>query len=257
MISQVVQERINVLRNTVGQTGLALQFPSEFEFYMVALELCDSNMNTEYYFVFPVMPSSLSESVSIPTNIKLTNGGTTVIKNSQFVPHDITLSGNFGRSLKVLLGKGKYQELVSSFTDTVGGISVKSILSGVGNVFDQKTKTGYGCCKILEEIINQSKQRDANGEQRHLLFYNLAFGNSYFVEPTNLTFTQSQDSNMVWNYSLPLKAVAPLSQYLTTDQAAKRSNTQLILDDYFQTRTNALANDLTAFVNQDITKVTS
>lgn len=255
MISQVLQERVTLLRETVGQQGLAYQYPKEFEYYMCALELCDSNMATEYYFIFPVMPSSITNSIPVPTVTKLTNGGVTVIKNPQFVPRDITLTGNFGRSLKVLLGKGKYQELVSSFQDTSGGFSAKSILSGLGNVFDQKTKTGYGCCKILEEIIEQSSKLDANGKQRHLILYNLAFGDSFFVEPSNLTFAQSQESNIVWNYSLPLKAVARIDQYLTNSQSAARSNNQLILDDYFQKRTNGLTNDLTGFVNQGVSKI--
>jgi hypothetical protein len=255
MISQVVQERVTKLRETVGQIGLSYQFPKEFEYYMAALELCDSEMKTEYYFIFPVMPSSITNSIPVPTNTKITNGGITVIKNTQFVPRELTLTGNFGRSLKVLLGKGKYQELVSSFKDTSGGISKKSILSGAGNVFDQRTKTGYGCCKLLEEIVYQSSQLDDFGKQKHLIFYNLAFGDSFFVEPSNLTFTMSAESNMIWNYSLPLKAVARIDQYLSRAKDLKTSNEQLVLDGYFQKRTNGLVNDLTTFVNQTIDKV--
>jgi hypothetical protein len=255
MISQVVQTRVSALRESVGQMGLALQFPSEFEYYMVALELCNSDMGTEYYFIFPVLPSSISDSLNIPTNIKMTNGGTTVIKNTQFTPHDITLTGNFGRSLKVLLGPGGYQELISSFKDATGGVSSKSILSGAANVFDKKTKTGYGCCKLLEEIINQSRKLDDNGNQKHLILYNLSFGSSYFVEPLTLGFSQSQENNMVWSYQLPLKAIAPVDQYLSRSSDSGRSNTQLILDSYIQKRTTALANDLSSFVSSGVNKV--
>lgn len=194
--------RRNDLLAKIGKYSLSTQFPEDFEVYVVALELVNSDGETLKYFIFPVMPNTLDESINFNTNIKKTLGGVSVLKTTTFIPTDITLAGSFGRRLQVLLGK-EYVPIISGFKKVVDS-------KGQRVEFDTKVKTGYGCCKILQSICNDSKELDG-GKPRTLIFYNLALGNSYVVEPMNLRFNMSMETNMIWNYSLPLKSVAPIS----------------------------------------------
>ena len=45
-----------------------------------------------------------------------------------------------------------------------------------------------------------------------MFFYNLALGESYLVvvPPNGITFSQNEQRNMVWDYTLNMIAVAPL-----------------------------------------------
>jgi hypothetical protein len=181
----------NDLLYQYGKNALNVKYPKEFELYIIALELTDENFNTLKYFVFPVNPSSLEESKPQITNVKKANGGVTVLKTPTFVPTDITLSGNFGRGFKVLLGS-TYEDFIHSFQETrhftYGNDSVtltnkNSIKKGLEELFDERIKTGYGCIKILEEIIEESKMIGKNGQVRKLIFHNPALGNSYLVAP--------------------------------------------------------------------------
>ena len=244
-----ILKRIDVVRQLGGKASLTQKYPNEFEYYMVALELCDSNMTTENYFIFPVMPNSITISKPKTPNIKITQGGITVLKNPHFIPEDISLTGNFGRKFKMLLGRN-YQDIVQSFKTKEGRIGDKSLLSGALQIFDERTKSGYGCCKILEDIIDQSLNLDSSGKQRHLIFYNLAFGNSFFVEPMNLSFSQAAESNMIWAYQLSLKAIAPVDKYLSRGTDSRRSNEQLVMDNIFQKKIDGVISDISSFINK-------
>lgn len=201
----------NTLLSEVGSFALSSQFPEDFEVYVVALELVNSSGETLRYFMFPVMPSTIDEGLNYNTNIKKTFGGISVLSSPTFVPSDITLSGSFGRRMQVLLGD-TVLGLVSSFRQTV-------INKRLEVEFDSKVKTGYGSCKILQSICEEA--RSISGGPKTLILYNLALGNSYIVRPGSLRFTQSQESNMIWNYSLPLKSVAPLSTVFSSKDIVK------------------------------------
>lgn len=235
----------NIIRNGVYNAGavarplLNMQFPKEFELYVMAFELVNGKNETIRYFIFPTMPSAIEETYSPITNIKKTYGGVTALKNTSFVPRDISLSGTFGRKFRVLLGSS-YVDLVHSFK------SIKSLKNGLDAVeeLDIKAKTGFGCIKILESIIEESSKVDENGP-RKLFFYNLALGNNYLVEPITFKQTQSQESNMIWNYTLQLKAIAPLDLVLKN---ANKKRQELIITGFAQQKTNQLVGSLTKIV---------
>ena len=61
---------------------------------------------------------------------------------------------------------------------------------------------------MLDKIIEKNFQRDSRGSPRLLVFHNFAYNSSLIVEVTNFQLTQSMENNMMWNYSIEMKAVA-------------------------------------------------
>lgn len=234
----------NGLLSTVGKNVMNIQFPKEFELYVIALELTDDNFNTLKYFVFPINPSSLEESKPNLTNIKKTFTGVSVLKTPTFVPTDINLNGSFGRGFKILLGSN-YEDFIHSFqyqdinSASGFGTSVGSIAAGLKQTFDDRIKTGYGCIKILEEIISRSK-----GTGTKLIFHNPALGNSYLVTAGTLRMSQNEQTNMIWNYSLSLKSIAPLENLYGRLGDSKKVAEQLNITNYMQKRVDSLLNTL-------------
>lgn len=229
----------------VGKSALNVRHPKEFELYMCALELTDQEGVTLRYFIFPVMPSNIDESQPQITNIKKSLAGVTVLSSPTFVPGDISLSGNFGRKFRVLLGID-YIDLISSFKTTNGQVTFSSLAEGIVNFFDKRVKTGYGCCKILEEIIAESKIVDEKGIRR-LIFYNPALGNNYIVKPTSLRFSMSQESNMIWNYSLNLKTIASLESLNNVSQS-QQSEMRLAVTGCIQQQAQRILSSLTSIL---------
>ena len=188
----------------IGKGALHALYPSDFEIYIISFELVDFQGNMVDFLTFPIMPKSISESEPQLTNIKKTVGGITAFSTSTFVPITIKLSGNFGKRFKFLIGRSMIDSSAISFT-------TKFKDSKSTRVFSNSIKTGYGCCKILKQIIEKSRKIDNEGNPYRLYFYNLAFGTSYLVKPIGeLSFSMSLDSNMIWDYDLTLKAIAPL-----------------------------------------------
>lgn len=177
-------------------------YPKEIEYYACALELVDGNGIVIEMFAFPIMPKMMSTTELTNTSIDKTMSGVVVNTNPTFVPIDIVLQGSFGKSFKrVKVGD---DELKAGS----GGV----VKSGIQNTFDDNYKTGYGCYKILENILRQSKTQDANYNPYKLYFYNLTKSDNYLVEVISISPSQNRDSsNMIWEYSLTLKAVAPAS----------------------------------------------
>lgn len=235
-IESVILKRDELIAAT-GRTGLNLAFPSEFELYVLAFELLNEQGETLKYFIFPTNPSTIDEAQSEITNVKITLGGVTSLSTPRFIPSEITLSGNFGRRFRILLGED-YKEFLGGFKKGKGGLK-----NGIVDLFDSKIKTGYGCIKVLESIINEARRVDDQGIKT-LIFHNLALGNSYIVKPLNIRFSQSQESNMVWNYNLSMKGVAPLSSLYTSKELTDMRH-RLILTGYFQTQVNNVVNNLT------------
>lgn len=245
-LENVIRNR-NSLITTIGKNALNVKYPKEFELYICALELVDEDFNTLRYFVFPIMPSSIEEIKPELTNIKKTLAGVTALSTPTFVPTDITLVGNFGKKFKVLLGTD-YVDLVSSFVDNGVG-------NGLRELFDERIKTGYGCIKILEEIIEQSNSIGADGRLRKLILHNPALGNSYIVKASNIRLHQNEQTNMIWNYSLPLKSLAPLESLLlpeSMESVGKRLN----ITAYVQKKVDKVVNGITALIAKTETKIT-
>lgn len=246
-IENAVRRRALLLER-IGKTGLNIKYPDEFELYVIALELLDENMNTLKYFIFPVMPDSLEEDSQQLHSIKKTLNGVHVLTTTNFIPTDISLSGTFGRRLRILLN-GKYEDFVSSFKTPQGTTSWTSLKGGTKQFFDENVKTGYGCTKILESMINDTNVIDDNGGVKTLVFHNLALGNSYIVRPQSLRLSQSQQSNMIWNYSLKLKSLAPLSALYSSQQLTD-NRISLAKGDFLQKRLDDATNILSGFITK-------
>lgn len=197
---------------SLGKQVVHKNFPRDFEYYMMAIELVDEYWNSIDYFVFPVMPSAITKQESEMTSIQHTLGGIVVTNKTGFTPKDITISGNFGRGFKFINYEGS-----SDFESIAKGFYFsKDIQARTGNPateFPFGIKTGYGCIKILQSIIEKSKARGVEEGSFKLLLYNPALGESYLVVPTKnpLSLSQNeQSSNMIWQYNMSLTIIADL-----------------------------------------------
>lgn len=197
-----------------GQAGMGLlsaQYPDDFEHYVFSLDLVDSSSRLVYSFVFPVNPQNVV--INHPTlwTVKRSNQGVAAIGTPAFVPFEISLSGTFGRQLKLMESPG-------AVLNAQGFVRQRVIRD-----FDTSVKTGYGCVKVLEKLLAYSRQLDDTGNFYRLLFTNMSFNQQFLVVPTgNYTFSVSAESNMVYAYSLTLKAIAPANGLLTEEQTRKR-----------------------------------
>jgi hypothetical protein len=114
------------------------------------------------------------------------------------------LKGNFGRKFKFLVGSVGVDAAAFSF------VNKKFQYNKNAGTFSNQLKTGYGCLKVLERMCAMSNALDDFGNPYRLYFYNMALGNHYLVKVINFTPDMSMDSNMIWKYSLNMKAVAPI-----------------------------------------------
>ena len=245
-LDQVIQAR-NLLLANGGAAFLNAKYPDEFELYVCALELTDTAGKTLKYFIFPVNPSNLDETQPQITSIKKTLAGVTVLSTTTFVPTDISISGTFGRKFKILLGED-FTDFVNSFTSDNGNVTVDSFLAGTGDLFDKKTKTGYGCLKILESIVKEASVVDDIGPRR-LIFYNPAFGTSYIVKPINFKISMGQENNMLHAYSLQLKGVADVTSLLNQQQLLLEA-ARLNATAYSQDQVNQTLQNLSSLLSQ-------
>lgn len=206
MSTEATKNRFFYLNNTIGRSAVSAMFPNDIETYITILELVDGSDRVVEYFLFPINPSSISEDHTQIINIKKTAGGISTTSTNTFMPKVINLQGDFGRKFKILIG-GDYinfsafnfsQQLVKNFNN---------------NVFSNTIKTGYGCIKILQRIIEKSNQLDKNGSPYFLHLYNLSFGTSYLVKCIGQpTFSCNVEKNMIWQYQMQFQALAPLDQ---------------------------------------------
>jgi hypothetical protein len=181
---------------------LTTMFPSEFEYYLVTLERINRAGTVHEQLIFPVSPQSISESRTSLVNIKKTNNSIVALTNRTFAPTTISLSGTFGKKIRILLTAEK-QNTGAAFQF---GINLGKEKVPYKRPFKQygEVHTGFGVTKMLEQmVINSQKYSDS------LLFlYNYISGNHYLVECTDMQFTQSMENNMFWNYSLSFKSLA-------------------------------------------------
>lgn len=249
-IENAIRNR-TILLERVGKSVLNMKYPKEFELYVIALELIDGEGNTLRYFIFPVNPSSLDEMNQNIINVKKTLTGITSLRNPTFNPLDINLSGTFGRKFRVLLGTD-YVNFISSFTTTPGTLGGEAnsttISQGINQLFDERVKTGFGCLNILKDILREAVQTDVRGP-KSLILHNLPFGTAYVVEPMSDKISMSQESNMVHNYSVSLKAIAPLDAFLGDNLQDKRM--ELSTTGYVQTQTDKLIQEITKILSYE------
>ena len=223
-----------------GRGLLSVKFPKEIEIYLSALELTDSNGKTIQYFVFPIMPNSISKVENNRTNIKKSSSGTTVLMSSSFTPSELTIRGSFGRSFKFLTSPNGDSFKYAVFQNVSGDSLNKDYPQ-----FDTSVKSGYGCIKILQDLISKTSKLDANSKPYRLYFYNMALGESYLVTvlPGGLTLNQSYDKNMIWEYSLTMSILANLEDLKSSDELNKSSKS-ILTGSLIQNSVNTIANEV-------------
>ena len=214
------------LAQQIGMQTLASVFPYDFEWYMCALELTDSQDRTIDYLAFPIQPDAIQKSEPTRNNIKKSMAGVTVLSNDAYVPQDITIRGSFGRQFKLLLN---FKQIVgnSAQYSTVNGVYALYQVAGKAPTihfsnFNASAKNGYGVIKILQAIVNKSVGLDDEGKPFKLYFYNMALGESYLVAipPSGAQFSQDVSKNMVWSYSITMKTLAPLDAVKTEEKGS-------------------------------------
>lgn len=231
--------RYSQLNNVIGKKAVSALYPNDFELYIVALELVDSNKETKDYFLFPIQPFSISTSYTPIQSIKKTIGGITVLNTETFSPTETVLQGNFGRKFKFLIGK----ELInfSSILLKPGQEQKKSFQE-----FDPSIKTGYGCIKVLENIIKTSNTLDANKKPYSLYLYNLAIGQNYLVKIPSLSFSQNQENNMIWSYSMNVKSLIEVDKIREVNNRSLAVN--LAANDTIQKSADSAVSFLTSLI---------
>lgn len=197
-----VVENVKSVALTVGKSALHALAPDNFEYYMCSLELIDSQGNTKGFMTFTVMPNNIMETKSQIASITKTNKGIVSVFNSTFVPRDISIQGTFGRKFRLLLGMKEVKNV--SQIPFFGGNLGFNFSDG-----DSLIKTGYGLTKMLKNMVDSSYKLDDKGNPCILIFNNYALNTSYIVEVLQSSFSQSVENNILWYYSLEMKAVAP------------------------------------------------
>lgn len=204
-LEQVLGSPVRSINDLVGEFGrdvLHSIFPKEFELYMISLELVNPNKDIEEYFTFPINPNSMSKIEPYTKTIERGFNRVIVNRNSSFTPQDLSIKGNFGRDFKVLVRQKE-------------SVTFNSILSRSKffqeEEFNHSIKSGYGSFKILQNICQRSNEL-VGGKPMKLYFHNFMLGESYLSEVLDFTAEQSLSSNMLWNYNLKLKIIAPINQ---------------------------------------------
>lgn len=250
VLDSVVKTAKSTLKN-LGRSMMATQFPNDFEVYMCSLELTDSKDNTIDVFTFPISPESIDKSEPKRTTVVNTAGGITVLTSPVFTPQSISIKGNFGRTFKILLSGSDSVSLTgAAFSISAGKrylyqLQGKSTSSLKMPSFDVGIKTGYGCIKILQSIVDKSNGVDSLGFPMKLYFYNMAFGESYLVTipPRGITFSQNVSKNMIWEYNLEMTVIAPMEAVLGT-KGAKGSLVSACASNVIQKGVNEFASSL-------------
>lgn len=236
--------RYKSIRNSLGERALNSLFPNDVELYMIALELVNSNEETEEYFVFPINPSSISEPNNPIQSIQKTAGGITILNTTTFSPTNIQLQGNFGRGFKILLGKEVVTFAAFNFSNKKQNNAIAP------QEFDPNIKSGYGCLKILERVINKSNSLDSAGKPYALFFYNLALGNSYLVKALNFTPYTNEDSNRIWSYNLSLQSLIKIEDI--SNQSQKSLTQSLSINSAIQSSVNSTSSQITQTLSSTI-----
>lgn len=206
-ISQVLKSQASSITGnaidaalSVGKAALNAVMPDDIEYYLCSLELYNQDKKRVGFLSFVVMPDQMEENHSpIQTMIKTHRGIATVL-NDSFAPVDISFSGTFGRKWRLL----------SSFKDPKLELDTKGFLNlSFGSVagIGVGLKSGYGITKIMEHILQRS-YKTQGGKPFYLIFNNYALNTSYVCDVVNYSVFQDIGSNMMWGYSVHLRAVA-------------------------------------------------
>lgn len=228
-------ERYRSIVDSIGKAGAHALYPNEFEYYLMAFELVNSQDDVVDYIVLPVMPDSINHDSPHITNVTKTSGGVVAMDTSSFVPIDFQIAGNFGRNLKLVIGKEDVSFSALGLS-TKSGVMMRTDINSQSknrSVFDPRIKSGYGATKLFQSILDKSSALDDNNMPMRLYFYNMAFGESYLIKLKTKRFSQVRDSgNMIWSYSIQFTALAPLS--LVSGGSSTKSTARLLTTDILQ-----------------------
>lgn len=241
-IINIWENKIKSLGYSAASSLMSSLYPKEFECYMISFELCNYAGETIDFFSFPVLPTEINIQEQFPVNIKNTFGGVSVLSTDIYNPKTITISGNFGRNFK-LLNRGdlkffKAIEWERRYNEQSDQYTYKELSTTV--------KTGFGCLKVLESILNRSYAVDYDyGMSNKLYFYNLAYGESYLVKAISWTPSQDLSSNAIWKYNLVLQTICPI--YL--DKQGSKKVKKVYLSNRVQTKMNTLFTGVESTIN--------
>lgn len=232
---QIINDAIGAAEK-LGMAGLHAIAPDNYEFYMCSLELLDISKNQKGFITFPVMPNNISESRSPIQSQTKTKSGIVTVFNDSFSPINISFNGTFGRKLRIVGGitEPSNDKWGNFFNGTIGSASW----------LPNSVKTGYGLIKLMEKIIDKANELDENGYPYILIFNNYSFNSSYVVDVISRSFNQGVENNMMWFYSVQLKAVAPSTAIRTTDS----SNWKMLKD----VAANGIAQVLNGLINNAV-----
>lgn len=236
-----VAENSRSVMATIGRAGLHSLAPDNFEYYMCSLELLDSLGETKGFMNFAVMPNNIMENKTQIATITKTNRGVVSLFNSTFVPRDISVQGTFGRKMRLLLGM-KEAENVSVIPFFGGNLGFNSFNN------DTLIKTGYGMTKMLKSMIDKSFELDDLGNPCILIWNNYALNTHYVVEVLQSSFSQSTENNVLWYYSLEMRAVAP------ADAVKRLENNAHMVKMLTSVSSGAIAKGITGYLN-DVTRM--
>jgi len=243
MSLQIARDRRLQLKRTLGSEVMASLFPNDFEVYITGLELIDSNEKTVDYFLFPLNPTSISESENQILNIKKTAGGISTLSTEMYMPTMINLVGDFGRKFKILIGRNIIDFKAFNFSQSLGFNQIDND----SKEFNNTIKTGYGCIKVLERIIKKSNRLDQDGKPYFLYLYNLSFGKTYLVKCVGQpTFASSIEKNMIWSYNIQFQTLAEVGQIKGKNE--KLSNLKQLGFSKIQTGLNVTLNKIKVYI---------
>jgi hypothetical protein len=199
---EIIRNKAQGIAINAGKAVLHSLAPDDFEYYACTLQLVNSYDEIVQIFNFPVMPNAMSIQRTPLVNIKKTARGFVDQVSDSFPGERISLSGTFGRKFRLLLT----QELKKPNSRNPDVPDEEKVF--LKDTFDAKVKTGYGALKLMEKMIKMSTQRDDQGNPYRLYFYNFAFNEQFLVEPIMWSKQQSLENNIMWNYSLEMRAIS-------------------------------------------------
>lgn len=245
-INSVIEKYYDMFQ-TMGAQALNALFPKDFELYMMSLELTDSDGNLIDYLSFPVLPSNFSQTENKRVNVKKTLNGVSIISSKSFVPKQVTMSGDFGKTFR-FLSAPEISFTGLAFSTKSGVYTSLDTNPRTPKInfpaFNPSIKTGYGVIKLLQAIIEKSTSLDRKGKPFRLFFHNPTMGESHLAipAPNAITITNSVDKNMIPSYSMNLILIMPLSHF--RNSLSKTSLSHRLTSDFIQRSVNTRANDI-------------
>lgn len=244
-----VRNKAQGIAINAGRATLHAMAPDDFEYYACVMQLVNSQGEIVQIFNFPVMPNAMSLNKRPLVNIKKTARGYLDQFSTSFSGDVISISGTFGRKFRLLISND------NNLNEAKKGKGTEQLKDFVKNTFDAKVKTGYGALKLLEKIIYKSTELDEFNQPHRLFFYNFAFNESFLVEVVNWGKQQSLENNIMWNYSLEMKALANADTLESAAASNGKSNIKnLLATAALQKSLNKTFNNLTAQGTTDALK---